>query len=237
MYRLVMAGLVLAVPSLAIAAGSHAVHTSAPTRSAPVARSAPVMRSAPISHTMSHQGHQARSFTSRTLQHTHIPMGIRPTYSGSRTVFHTGGSRVFANPVRREIARHVRFHGGVLALPALVTLGVPVLLDVPAIGEVSVSEEAYRALYPLLASDDEADRERAYVRLQEQIEREPESLRRTAHEIPAGRPVVDSCPECPDTAEKFPICQPADCDLAEVVFSKSHDQRGSVREKRVLPLW
>jgi len=39
MYRLVMAGLVLAVPSLAIAAGSHAVHASAPTRSAPVARS------------------------------------------------------------------------------------------------------------------------------------------------------------------------------------------------------
>jgi hypothetical protein len=158
--------------------------------------------------------------------------GVRPSNSGSRTVFHTGGDRVFANPVRREVTRHVRFHGGVLALPALVTLGVPVLLDVPSLGEVSVSEETYRALYPLLASDDEADRERAYVRLQEQIE-----LRRTAHEIPAGRPVVDSCPECPDTAEKFPICQPADCDLAEVVFSKSHDQRGSVREKRVLPLW
>jgi hypothetical protein len=236
MYRLVMAGLVLAVPSLAIAAGTHAVHTSAPTHSAPVARSAPVMRSAPISPTMSHQGHPARSFTP-TLQRTHTPVGVRPSYSGSRTVFHTGGSRVFANPVRREITRHVRFHGGVLALPALVILGVPVLLDVPALGEVSVSEETYRELYPLLASDDEADRERAYVRLQQQIEREPESLRRTAHEIPAGRPVVDSCPECPDTAEKFPICQPADCDLAEAVFSKSHDQRGPVREKRVLPLW
>ena len=145
MYRLVMAGLVLAVPSLAIAAGSHAVHTSAPTRSAPVARSAPVMRSAPISHTMSHQSHRARSFTPPwPLQHTPTPMGVRPSYSGSRTVFQTGGSRVFANPIRREVTRHLRFHGGVLALPALVTLGVPVLLDVPALGEVSVSEETYR---------------------------------------------------------------------------------------------
>jgi hypothetical protein len=49
-------------------------------------------------------------------------MGVRPSNSGSRTVFHTGGDRVFANPVRREVTRHVRFHGGVLALPALVTL-------------------------------------------------------------------------------------------------------------------
>jgi hypothetical protein len=235
MRRLVMAGLMFAVPSLAMA-GSHAVHSSAPTaRSAPAARSAPVMRSAPISRPMTHQSHQEHSFTPpRTLQHT--PGDVRPFSSGSRTVFHTGGGRVFANPVRRPITRLVKFHGGVLALPALATLGAPVLLDVPDIGEVSVDEATYAALYPLLISDDEAERERAYVRLREQVERMPESLVRPANEISAGRPAVDTCPECPDTAEKFPICQPAGCDLAEVVFSKSHEQGRTVREKKVLPL-
>ena len=228
--RLVMAGLMFAVPSLAMA-GSHAVHTSAPT-----VRSVPAARSAPISRPMTHQSHQEHSFTPpRTLQHT--PSDVRPSSSGSRTVFHTGGSRVFANPVRRPNTRFVRFHGGVLALPALATLGVPVLRDVPDLGEVSVDEATYAALYPLLISDDEAERERAYVRLQEQVERMPESLVRPANEIAAGRPAVDSCPDCPDTAEKFPICQPEGCDLAEVVFSKSHGQGRTVREKKVLPLW
>jgi hypothetical protein len=230
MRRLVMAGLMFAVPSLAMA-GGHAVHTSAPT-----ARSAPAARSAPISGPMTHQSHQAHSFTpARALQHT--PSDVRPFSSGSRTVFHTGGSRVFANPVRRPITRLVKFHGGVIALPALATLGAPVLLDVPDIGEVSVDEATYAALYPLLVSDDEAERERAYVRLQEQVERMPESLVRPANEIAAGRPAVDTCPECPDTAEKFPICQPEGCDLAEVVFNKSHGQGRTVREKKVLPLW
>jgi hypothetical protein len=76
MYRLVMAGLVFAVPSLAIAAGSHAVHTNAPMRSAPVARSAPVMRSAPTSRAMNHESHQVRSFTPpRPPQYTPTPWG------------------------------------------------------------------------------------------------------------------------------------------------------------------
>jgi hypothetical protein len=179
MRRLAMAGLVLAVPSLAMAAGSHGVHTSAPTaRYAPAVRSAPVMRSAPIYHPTIHQTPHARSFTpGRTFQHT-PSAGMR----------HPGGNHIFANPVRREVTRHVRFHGGVLALPALVTLGVPVLLDVPGIGEVSVPEETYTSLYPMFSSDDEADRERAYRQLQEQVEHQPESLIHAANEIPAGKP-------------------------------------------------
>jgi Flp pilus assembly protein TadD len=61
-------------------------------------------------------------------------------------------------------------------LPALVTLGAPVLLDVPGIGAVSVPEETYTSLYPMFSSDDEAVREQAYRQLQEQVERQPESL-------------------------------------------------------------
>jgi hypothetical protein len=166
MRRLTMAGLVFAVPSLAMAAGSHGVHTSAPTaRAAPTVRSAPIMRSAPTYHPTIHQTPHARSFTpGHTFQHTR------------QTVFHPGGSHIFANPDRREVTRHVRFHGRLLALPALVTLGAPVFLDVPGIGAVSVPEETYTSLYPMLSSDDEAERERAYRQLQEQVEHQPESL-------------------------------------------------------------
>src|SRR5260370_7824997 len=135
MHRLVLVGLVLAVPSLAMA-GARAVHTT--SRIAPVARSAPVMRSAPM-----------RSFTpTRTFQRT--PSGV-PSFSGSsRTVFHTGGSRIFANPVRREVTRSVRFHGGVLALPAIVTLGAPVLLHIPSIADVTLPHDTYTTLHPPL---------------------------------------------------------------------------------------
>ncbi len=177
MRRLAIAGLMLAVPSLALAAASHAVHTSAPAaRYAPAVRSAP-MRSAPIYHPTIHQTPHARSFTPGPTFFQHTP----------RTVFHPGGSRIFANPVHREVARHVRFHGGLLAWPALVTLGAPVFLDVPGIGAVSVPEETYTSLYPMLSSDDEAERERAYRQLQEQVERQPESLSQAPNEIRVGK--------------------------------------------------
>jgi Flp pilus assembly protein TadD len=60
-----------------------------------------------------------------------------------------------------------------LALPAIATIGTPVFLDVPEIGVVSIDEDAYGAIYPLLTSEDEADRERAFVQLREQSERAP----------------------------------------------------------------
>jgi Flp pilus assembly protein TadD len=65
-------------------------------------------------------------------------------------------------------------HGGLLALPALATIGIPVFLDVPEIGVVSIDEAAYAAIYPLLTSENEDDRERAFVQLREkQRERAP----------------------------------------------------------------
>ncbi len=76
--------------------------------------------------------------------------------------------------VNRPVARHVRLHGGVLAVPAVVAFGVPVLLQVPGIGPVSVPEDRYRALYDLLASENPDDWERAYTDLQ-RIRRETNS--------------------------------------------------------------
>jgi hypothetical protein len=45
-------------------------------------------------------------------------------------------------------------------------VGRSVLLDVPGLGEVSVSEEGYRKISDLLTSDDAADQEEAFALLQ-----------------------------------------------------------------------
>ena len=68
--------------------------------------------------------------------------------------------------VERAVARHVRFHGGLLAVPVVVAIGVPVFLDVPGLGDVSVPEEDYPEIYDLLTSDDPADQEKAFSLLQ-----------------------------------------------------------------------
>jgi len=66
----------------------------------------------------------------------------------------------------RPIARHMRFHGRPLAVPAVVALGIPVILDVPDLGEVSIPEDDYPGIYDLLTSDDPADQEKAFALLQ-----------------------------------------------------------------------
>jgi hypothetical protein len=215
--------LLFSLPSLAVARGGFVGHSSGP-----VARSAPVSRQIIHHQPIYHAPMQHRAIHDPSQR---APAVVRHPYSISPTI-HGGRSRIFANPVRREVTRHVRFHGGLLALPALVTLGAPVILDVPSIGELSVSEATYTTLYPLLSSDDEAERERAYVQLQEQIERDPESLIRGANEIPAGPPTSrDSCPDCPDYAEILPICQPAGCDTSETLFNDSRNPRYLIPER------
>src|SRR6266478_177006 len=66
----------------------------------------------------------------------------------------------------RPIARNVRFHGRRLAVPAVVAIGIPVFLDVPDLGEVSIPEDDYPEIYGLLTSDDAADQEKAFALLQ-----------------------------------------------------------------------
>lgn len=66
----------------------------------------------------------------------------------------------------RPIARHVPFHGRLLAVPAVVAIGIPVFLDVPDLGEVSIPEDDYPEIYGLLTSDDAADQEKAFALLQ-----------------------------------------------------------------------
>lgn len=202
--------ILLAVVVWLIATPSYAAQSYTPRTSTPAARSAPVSR--PMIYRQPVQPRAMSVPSQRT------PASDRRFYPSPRTIQPGEGGK-FANPVRRAIAREVRLHGGALGLPALIILGVPVLLDVPDIGEVSVDEETYVTLYPLLTSDDVADRERAFVQLQQQVERSPESLIRATGQISAAPPVADTCPECPDMAEKFPICHPRGCDLAERLIS------------------
>jgi hypothetical protein len=80
----------------------------------------------------------------------------------------TSNSRL-ASPslhVERAIARHVRFHGRLLAVPAIVAIGIPVFLDIPDLGEVSIPEDDYPEIYGLLTSDDAGDQEKAFALLQ-----------------------------------------------------------------------
>jgi hypothetical protein len=46
--------------------------------------------------------------------------------------------------------------GGVLALPEVPITVVPIILDVPAVGSVEVSEEEYARLFKQLSSSDQA---------------------------------------------------------------------------------
>jgi len=56
--------------------------------------------------------------------------------------------------VHRQIARRIAITGGVLVLPVVVYYGVPVVLEVPEIGSILVSEEDYASLYDQLSSTD-----------------------------------------------------------------------------------
>ena len=57
-------------------------------------------------------------------------------------------------PPEREVARRVAVTGGVLVLPTVARFGVPVILDVPEIGYVELSEDRYVELYGNLSSAD-----------------------------------------------------------------------------------
>jgi hypothetical protein len=136
--------------------------------------------------------------------------------------------------VNRPVARHVRLHGGVLAVPAVVAFGVPVILQVPGIGPVSVPEDRYRTLYDLLASDNPDDWERAYTDL-ERIQREtpaasivmnnaPQNFGPT-NMLPPGFRAAPSAAAPDDNA----LAEPPTVNVAERLFDKP--------QKRAEPLW
>lgn len=75
-----------------------------------------------------------------------------PASGGQLTPIHHEYAR--ARAVHREIACRISITGGVLVLPVVAYYGVPVILEVPEIGSVLVSEESYAKLYDQLSSPD-----------------------------------------------------------------------------------
>jgi hypothetical protein len=147
---------------------------------------------------------------------------------------------IYANPIRRAPERFVRFHDRTIGVPPLAGLTAPAILDVPDLGEVIVPQDVYTTIYPLLISEDDADRERAFTLLRERAEREPDSLVQHAAAL-ALPPTKDPCPDCQqDSVEVLRSCRPVgECDMAErlvnspknpmyLVPERTAYQRGSV---------
>jgi hypothetical protein len=76
------------------------------------------------------------------------PTEIKPQTDRSSSV----AQRPKLRAVIREVAGRISVGGGVLVLPEVAYYGVPVILDVPGIGFVEVSEDEYAQLYKQLSS-------------------------------------------------------------------------------------
>jgi len=153
-----------------------------PAYRAPQRQQAPVVRTpivrAPIVHAP-----VARAPASPQVRSGVAPVGtyIRPSVPVTAGVpiqqprITHAGPRIIRVPsvstlpgiVHRPIARRVVVHGGFLAVPAIVIVGAPVVLDVPDLGWVYVPENEYAEIYDLLTSDNPDDLELGYRRLQE----------------------------------------------------------------------
>src|SRR5262249_39599629 len=121
------------------------------------------------------------------------------------------------NPVRHAPERFVRFRGGTIGLPALTAVSAPIILDLPEVGEIVVPQETYVAVYPLLISESEKDRDRAFTILREQAEQNPDSG--VAAALPQAPP-TDARPATPSVHEKgLAALNEGDFDAAIAVFT------------------
>lgn len=122
-----------------------------------------------------------------------------------------------AGAVRRVPEHFVNLRGRNIGIPPLAAVTGPIILDIPPLGKIFVPQETYVALYPLLISNNEADRERAFMLLKRQVEHDPDSHIQRPSTIAAGprQRSPDWCPDCRDTAEIVHSCRPfGDCDTA-----------------------
>ncbi|QOZ32719.1 hypothetical protein XH92_14255 [Bradyrhizobium sp. CCBAU 53421] len=84
-----------------------------------------------------------------------------------------------------------------------------------------VPQDLYTVVYPLLISDDEGDRERAFTMLKERAERDPDS--RLHESATVSAPLMkDPCPDCRDDGvEVIHTCRPiGECDTSERLVNR-----------------
>jgi hypothetical protein len=86
---------------------------------------------------------------------------------GTPSIANSGRRHSPPRAVEREVAGRVAVGGGVLVLPTVAYFGVPVVLDVPDLGYVQLSEERYAELYDKLFSVDAGQVQEAIAALKE----------------------------------------------------------------------
>ena len=74
--------------------------------------------------------------------------------AGTPSIANGGRQHSQRRAVERDVAARVAVGSGVLVLPAVAYFGVPIILDVPDLGYVELSEERYAELYDKLLSVD-----------------------------------------------------------------------------------
>jgi hypothetical protein len=87
--------------------------------------------------------------------------------AGTSSIANSGRQHSPPRAVEREVAGRLAVGGGVLVLPTVAYFGVPVILDVPDLGYVQLSEERYAELYDKLFSVDAEQVQEAIAALKE----------------------------------------------------------------------
>ena len=209
--------------------GGSYIHV--PAKSASNFRAARFVYPAPIYRTLT-----LRAYVPRHQSRYAAQPRIAPVTTVQQTAF-VPRNPIYANPVRYAPEHFVGIRGGTIGLPALAAVSAPIILDMPELGEIIVRPETYVIAHPLLISESEADREKAFTILKEQTERNPDS--RVAVASPQAS-AENPCPDCKDTIEILHTCRPVgECDLAErlvnspknpayLVPERTADQTGSI---------
>ena len=99
------------------------------------------------------------------LLRTEHPRTDRLNSSGAKQAPSAVAQPAGPRAVVRKVARRITVAGGVLDLPEVAYYGVPVILDVPALGYVEVSEDEYARVYEQLSSSDQEQIDEAIASL------------------------------------------------------------------------
>jgi hypothetical protein len=126
------------------------------------------LRDAPASRAVPSVHDAVRRVPAQNIPALRPPVGTTPNFHRAPNPDHiVVMTHQPSGHIDRPVARHVRLHGGLMAVPEVIMIGVPVILDVPELGPVSVAEDSYGELYQLLTSDNPDDWERAYTELKQ----------------------------------------------------------------------
>jgi hypothetical protein len=122
--------------------------------------------------------------------------------AGTSSIANSGRQHSPPRAVEREVAGRLAVGGGVLVLPTVAYFGVPVILDVPDLGYVQLSEERYAELYDKLFSVDAEQVQEAIAALKEVKAAEDAELEALQHGPIDGLPPDAEPADLPAVVER-----------------------------------